>query len=124
MLVADMMHSCSNDKIAKTAVACIGGEFADRVHARASENGLNPGKYVSAIVQRFARRADGDAYATLQQKMAGTDQPVLQGLRYIVESTLDDCPLYSEGDPYAAAASAAGCEIFNRPDQSRACHSY
>jgi hypothetical protein len=97
MLVADIMHSCSNDKVAKVAVACIGGSFADRVQACAREKGLNSGKFVSLVVRHFARRADGDAYVRLNEKMAGADQPLLQGLRYIIETAMDDCsPLLDE----------------------------
>lgn len=122
MLVADMMHSCSNDKVAKVAVACIGGSFADRVQACARENGLNSGKYVSLVVRHFARRADSRAYAKLSEKIAGADQPLLQGLRYIVESAMDDCAPFPEGE----SDSGSYRDSFGRRSASgpEACHLY
>jgi hypothetical protein len=94
MLIADLINSCSNDKIAQAAVASIGGGFAERVRATASENGVNAGCFVSVIVRDFGRRANDKTRLNLQQKIAGADQPLLFALRHIVESALADTTLF------------------------------
>lgn len=89
MLISDLIHSCSNDKVAQAALACIGGRFADRVGAAAREKGIGVGRYITMVVRDFARRADAAARAEICQKMAGEDQPLLRGLREVLEPALD-----------------------------------
>jgi len=90
MLIADMIHSCSNDKVAQAAVASIGGRFAERVHDAAARSGVNAGRFVSLVVRNFARRADEQTLTVLSGQMAGSDQPLLRGLVRVVEQSLDD----------------------------------
>ena len=47
MLMDDIFHSCSHEKVAQAAVASIGGAFADRVRQVAAVRGLTPGFGVS-----------------------------------------------------------------------------
>lgn len=94
MLVTDMIHSCSNDKVAQAAVSCIGGQFCERAHVVARRNGLNVGRFVSIVVRRFALCANGETYAALRDKIAGDDQPLLLGLRHIVEPALEGGVLF------------------------------
>lgn len=94
MLIADLIHSCSNDKVAQAALACIGGRFADRVRAAAHEKGMNAGRFVAVVVRTFACRADEDAHRALLQKIAGDDQPLLRGLREMLEPALEDSALF------------------------------
>jgi len=89
MVIADMIHSCSNAHVAKAAVICIGGAFAERVGAAARQRGLEVGGFVAVIVQEFARRADGDAMQALSREIAGADQPILRGLTCLLEPALD-----------------------------------
>ncbi|MBI1867303.1 MAG: hypothetical protein HYS06_03255 [Methylocystis sp.] len=99
MLIADMIHSCSNDKVAQAAVACIGGHFAERVRAAAHERGLNAGRFVASVMRDFALRANEETRAILQRKIAGADQPLLDGLRQVVEGALEDGPMFFDDDP-------------------------
>ncbi len=99
MLIADLIHSCSNEKVALAAVSCIGGQFADRVQRVASKKGLDAGRFVANVVRTFARRADDEARAALFTKVAGTDQPLLKGLRHVVEPALEDDALFFDDDP-------------------------
>lgn len=88
MLVRDLVNSCSNVHVAEAAVVSIGGAFARRVRAEAARTGLRPGAWAADAVRRFrsdARPADLDR---LQQALYGEDQPVLHGLRLIVEPVL------------------------------------
>jgi hypothetical protein len=89
MLVTDLIHSCSNDKVAQAATFCIGGVFAERVRAVAQENGVSEGRFVSVVVRDFALRADEAERAQLAHEMAGCDQPILSGLRRVVEKALE-----------------------------------
>lgn len=117
MLIADLIHSCSNDNVAQAALACIGGRFADRVRAAAREKGMNVGGFVTIVVREFARRADEAAREAVREKMAGEDQPLLQGLRVVLEPALEDGALFFDDGapvthPYiisAAAVSALRC---------------
>lgn len=89
MLATDMINSCSNDKVAQAALACIGGEFAERVRQAAEASGVSPGRFVALAVRNFALRADAAACADLRTKMTGSDQPILSGLRHVLERALE-----------------------------------
>ncbi|WP_246660005.1 MULTISPECIES: hypothetical protein [Methylosinus] len=89
MLVTDLIHSCSNDKVAQAATFCIGGVFAERVLAVAQENGVSAGRFVAVVVRDFALRAGETERAQLAREMAGCDQPILSGLRRVVEKALE-----------------------------------
>ncbi len=88
MVIRDMLHSCSHDEIASAAVACIGGAFEDRVRAAALLRGLDVGRCVGGIVRRYARSATELEMARLRRFVSGADQPILCGLRYVVEQAL------------------------------------
>ena len=88
MVIADMIHSCSNAHVAQAAVFCIGGAFAERVGEAARERGMEVGGFVAVIVQEFARREDGEALRALSREIAGADQPILKGLSRLLESAL------------------------------------
>ena len=88
MVIADMIHSCSNAHVAKAAVSCIGGVFAERVAAAARERGMETGGFVAVLIQDFARAADREAMQALSRHIAGADQPILQGLARVLESAL------------------------------------
>jgi hypothetical protein len=88
MVIADMIHSCSNAHVAKAAVFCIGGAFAERVAAAADQKGMEVGGFVAVIVQEFARRGDGEAMRALSCEIAGADQPILLGLARLLEPAL------------------------------------
>ena len=94
MLMDDIFHSCTHEKVAQAAVACIGGVFADRVRHVAAVRGQTPGAFAADVVRRFDRTASGDARDILRRALRGSDQPVLQGLRLILEPSLeqtDEC---------------------------------
>jgi hypothetical protein len=96
MLVTDLIHSCSNDRVAQAATNCIGGTFAERVRAAARENGLDEGRFVAVIVRDFALRADEAKRDRLALELSGSDQPILHGLRQLVEAALEDGALFFE----------------------------
>lgn len=89
MVIADMIHSCSNAHVAKAAVRCIGGAFAERVAAAARQKGMEMGGFVAVLVQEFARCADGETRQALSREIVGADQPILRGLACLLEPSLE-----------------------------------
>jgi hypothetical protein len=110
MLIADLIHSCSNEKVAQAALTCIGGRFAERVSVCAREKGMTSGAFVAAVIYRFARRADTASQDALREKMTGYDQPILEGLRALLESALADNRELGEEDAALATMAAAGAQ--------------
>lgn len=98
MLLADLIHSCSNEKVAQAALMCIGGRFADRVRAAAAEKGVSVGRFVVIAVRDFARRADDGVREAIREKISGSDQPLLSGLRAVLEPALEDGALFFDDE--------------------------
>ena len=88
MLMADILHSCTDEGIAAAAVASIGGPFASAVRAEADRTGLTVGALTASLVSGFARDASERDWRELGAAMAGVDQPVLVGLRAMAERAL------------------------------------
>lgn len=111
MVIVDLINSCSNDKVAQAALACIGGGFAERVRSAAGEKGLSVGRFVVLAVRDFARRSDEATQEALRAKVARDDQPLLRGLREVLEAALERDPFFVNGDamactpPYALSAA-------------------
>lgn len=90
LLIRDMIHSCSNDEVAYAAIVCIGGEFVERVDAAARAREMPVGRFVAALVRNFATGAKQEQFVILQRAVAGSDQPILSGLRHVVERSLQN----------------------------------
>ena len=88
MLMADILHSCTDEGIAAAAVASIGGPFAAAVRAEASRVGLTVGALTASLVSGFARDASERDWRELSAAMAGADLPVLAGLQAMAERAL------------------------------------
>ncbi|MFY9627147.1 MAG: hypothetical protein WAK03_03200 [Methylocystis sp.] len=106
MLIADMIHSCSNANVAEAAVCSIGGAFAERVATVAVKNGMDVGRFVAIIMQDFGRRANDSIIATLQQNVAGADQPLLNGLVQVVEPVLEEGVVFIDHETLAFPTSS------------------
>ncbi len=105
MLVTDLIHSCSNEKVAQAALMCIGGRFAERVRAAAHDKGVSVGRFVVAAVRDFARRADDGVRESLRERISGSDQPLLKGLRAVLEPALEDGALFVDEEVSVARLS-------------------
>lgn len=117
MLVADLIHSCSNERVAQAALMCIGGRFAERVRSAAQGKGMNVGRFVSIVVRDFARCADDNVREALRERIVGDDQPLLKGLRAVLEPALEDGALFVDDDiilnqPYSAEMTCAGLRYY------------
>jgi hypothetical protein len=88
MLLAEIIKSCSHEKVAQAAISSIGTEFEQRVETAARERGVRTGIFVASAVRRFERTAGDDEWADLARAMERKDMPILCGLRHILEMTL------------------------------------
>ena len=88
MLLADILHSCTDEGVAAAAVASIGGPFAAAVRAEAARVGMTVGALTASLVSGFARDASERDWRELSAAMAGADHPVLAGLQVMAERAL------------------------------------
>ena len=121
MLVWEIVRSCSNDKVAAAALASIGGPFAARIVAQAQSEGLEVGQLAAAMVRRFAQNAATDDWQSLRFSIVGTDQPILSGLRYILEAGLHAA---TDADFQPAGKAASGQGPMRMRGVARASHSF
>jgi hypothetical protein len=110
MIVREIVRTCSNPHVARAAVASIGGDFAQRFSRNAEKRNLNSGLFAAGLVRRFSRQAGERDWAGVSEATRGADQPILSGLRYILERgvELDE----DEPDPrwaWRASASLSTC---------------
>ena len=89
MFIEEITRSCSNEKVVMAAVASLGASFAHRVSVAAGQNGLSAGAFAALTVRRFAHTAGEADRKAVRMAMRGADQPVLSGLRQIIELTLE-----------------------------------
>ena len=85
MIVREILRTCSNPHVARAAVASIGGDFAQRVSRDAAKRNLSSGLFAAGLVRRFSRRAGERDWEGVGEATRGADQPILSGLRYILE---------------------------------------
>ena len=88
-MLNDILHCCANDHVAKAAVASIGGDFARRIALVANAVGLASGPYAAREIRAFADEADSADLSALVDFIQGGDQPVLDGVRFILLRALD-----------------------------------
>lgn len=88
-LVAEIIHTCSHEKVAQAAVASMGAGFAGKVGATAGANGLSIGAFTARAVLEFERRVGEQEKQALLAVMDGTDQPILAGLRHILRPAIE-----------------------------------
>ena len=92
MIVREILRTCSNPHVARAAVASIGGDFARRLSRDAAKRNLTSGIFAAGLVRRFSRQAGTSEWEAVDDAVRGADQPILSGLRYILEhvAELDD----------------------------------
>ncbi len=88
-LIAEVVHSCSHEKVAQAAVASIGSEFARKVKATANVYGMSPGAFTARTVIQFDRTSGGEEKQALRRIMQGTDQPILTALEHILKPVVE-----------------------------------
>jgi hypothetical protein len=85
MIVREIVLTCSNPHIARAAVLSIGGDFARRVSRAAAKRNLPSGVFAAGLVRRFSRQAGHGDWEGVGQATRGADQPILSGLKYILD---------------------------------------
>lgn len=88
MLIGDILHSCANASVAEAAVTSIGGDYAERIRALSKRCDLPVGELVGRIVRRFAFGAAERDWRFVTMAMNGADQPLLAGLKAIIDATM------------------------------------
>jgi hypothetical protein len=88
-LIAEIIHTCSHEKVAHAAVASMGASFAGRVGVTAGAHGLSIGAFTAHVVQEFGRSGGEAEKQALRQAMDGSDQPILTGLLHILLPVID-----------------------------------
>jgi hypothetical protein len=84
----EIVRTCSNAHVARAAVASIGGEFAQKFAADALRRDLPSGVLAARLVHAFAMKADVGERQGVDEVTRGADQPILSGLRYILDHGL------------------------------------
>ena len=85
MIVREIVLTCSNPHVARAAVLSIGGDFARRFSRDAAKRNLPSGVFAAGLVRRFSRQAGHRDWEGVNGAAHGADQPILSGLRYILE---------------------------------------
>jgi hypothetical protein len=114
VIVREILLTCSNPHVARAAVASIGGDLAQRVSRDAAERNLTSGIFAAGLVRRFSRAAGARDWEGVDEATRGADQPILSGLRYILEHGAE--PDESDIDPewgwFASKPSASCCQAW------------
>jgi hypothetical protein len=110
MRLREVIHTCSNDKVAEAALISLGGAFAKIVAVAAARRGFPQGRFVAELTREFERHAGTCVWARAEQAMRGADQPVLVGLYVILAHGLLEENLRATSDgakrvPEAPASS-------------------
>jgi hypothetical protein len=88
-LIAEIIHTCSHEKVAHAAVASMGSDFATKVGVTAGANGLSIGAFTARAVREFEKVGGEHEKQALQRAMNGSDQPILAGLAHILEPAIE-----------------------------------
>jgi hypothetical protein len=114
MSIDEIVHTCSNEHVARAAVASIGISFASRVRFVADLLGVSVGAFTARTVRTFGAEASVGARREVMRAMIRSDQPILRGLEAILERELEDSSLLERRDwrrvtPSRSAAARDCC---------------
>jgi hypothetical protein len=116
MSIDEIVHTCSNEDVARAAVASIGVSFASRVKSAADSAGVTVGVYAARAVRSFAAVASVGGRSEVASAMARSDQPILRGLEVILSRELDE-PGLLDGRDWRNITPSLG----TRRDAARGC---
>jgi hypothetical protein len=114
MIVREIVLTCSNPHVARAAILSIGGDFARRFSRDAAKRNLTSGAFAAGLVRRFSRHAGDCDWKGVGEATRGADQPILSGLRYILERVgeLDEADPDPVEDWPAPKPSFSWCEAY------------
>lgn len=88
-LIAEIVHTCSNEKVAQAAVASLGSDFAGKVRDKATTYGMTVGAFTANVVLDFHKSVGEAEKEAIRKAMRGADQPILLGLSHILRPALE-----------------------------------
>ncbi|HMF06854.1 MAG TPA: hypothetical protein VKE72_07570 [Methylocella sp.] len=88
-LIAEIIHTCSHEKVAHAAVASLGSSFAGKVGATAGACGLSIGAFTARAVREFDEFSGEAERQAVRNAMDGSDQPILTGLQLILSPIIE-----------------------------------
>jgi len=94
MIYHEIVHTCSNCYVADAALISIGGEIARVVADDANRHAMSRGAYAAKLVRDFASHADDGERGRVLAATQGSEQPILSGLRYILEHGVGPDPTW------------------------------
>jgi hypothetical protein len=109
MLIDEIVHTCSNEHVAKAAVASIGLAFASRVKCAADLHGVSIGVFAARAVREFGEDTEPLERRAIDRAIHKTDQPILRGLQIILERQLEELTLPGRWRDLKRAARQCGC---------------
>jgi hypothetical protein len=101
-LIAEIIHTCSHEKVAHAAVASMGACFAGRVGVTAGAHGLSIGAFTARVVQEFGKSSGEAEKDALRRVMDGSDHPILTGLQHILLPAIEGKGLRGGSSPVSA----------------------
>jgi hypothetical protein len=108
--VDEIIHTCSNEKVAQAAVASIGFVFTLRVKTAADSHGLTVGGLAARIVREFGRTADECERKAVRGAMERSDHPILCGLRTILDRRIETQSALDHADRPVSDWSRSGVQ--------------
>ncbi|MBO0734000.1 MAG: hypothetical protein J2P49_06730 [Methylocapsa sp.] len=88
-LIAEIIHTCSHEKVAQAAVASLGSCFAGKVGMTAGARGLSIGAFAARAVREFGEYSGESERQAIRDAMGRSDQPILTGLQLILSPVIE-----------------------------------
>jgi len=85
MIYHEIVRTCSNAHVAEAAVQSLGGQIALALSESADRVAMGRGEFAARMVREFAESADDGEKGRVLAAAHGSQQPILSGLRYILE---------------------------------------
>jgi hypothetical protein len=109
VLLDEIVHTCSHEKVAQAAVASLGFAFLLRVKRAADRRGVSIGAFAANVVREFGEDAQVRERRAIVRAMHKADQPILRGLQTILERELEEATFSSGWRGVQRAAPRCGC---------------
>jgi hypothetical protein len=111
VLLDEIVHTCSHEKVAHAAVASLGYAFLKRVQCAADQRGVSIGAFAANVVREFGEDAQAHERRAIDRAMYKADQPILRGLQTILERQLKEASASFQGGwrDVRRAAPRCGC---------------
>jgi hypothetical protein len=110
VLIDEIVHTCSNEKVAQAAVASLGFAFVSRIKTAADLRGVTIGAFAAKVVREFGDDAQLSERHTVDRAMQRSDHPILRGLQMILEKELEEPSSSGRGRwPNSGIQRGCGC---------------